>query len=102
MVSGWSCDGSENPLRGSVPSVPLWFNELLESIDVNDPEVDKQRSRHLPAVAGAGFFTGRCHLSLPRILMTATYESAFHCVPGGWMVPVRLAERYPVVERRTQ
>jgi hypothetical protein len=37
--------GPKNPLCGSVPSVPLWFNELLESISVNDPEVAMPRSR---------------------------------------------------------
>jgi hypothetical protein len=33
--------------------VPLWFNELLESIGVNDPEVAIPRSRRLLAATVA-------------------------------------------------
>ncbi len=44
MISGWSCDESEYPLSGSVPSVPLWFNELFESTGVHDPEAAMPRS----------------------------------------------------------
>jgi hypothetical protein len=61
LISEGSCDGSESPLCGSVSSVPLWFDRLLESISVNDPEVAMPWPRRLLADPVTVAVAALCH-----------------------------------------